>query len=72
MGDKKERFKRIAAARTNKILDMLRLLGNCGNQSNYSYTEDEVQKIFKAIDKSVSEMKSNYFNDKSGKDRFVL
>lgn len=34
---KKERFIRIAGARTNKILDMIKLLGNCSNIGNYEY-----------------------------------
>ena len=32
-----ERFVRIAEARTNKIITMLQLLGNCANKSNYEY-----------------------------------
>ena len=34
---KRDRFIRIAEARTNKILDMLKLLGNCACNSNYDY-----------------------------------
>lgn len=32
---KRERFIRIAEARTNKILEMMRLLGNCASTNNY-------------------------------------
>ena len=47
---RRQRFKRIAGARTNKILDMLKLLGNCSNTGNYEYSENDVKKIFNAIE----------------------
>ena len=36
---KREKFVRLAEARTNKIIDMLQLLGNCSNSSTYEYTQ---------------------------------
>ncbi len=53
-----ERFKRIASLRTQKILDGLRLLGNCANRSVYSYTQEDTSKIFSAIDKEFRRIKS--------------
>ena len=32
---KRDRFVRLAEARTNKIIDMLQLLGNCANTNTY-------------------------------------
>ncbi len=61
---KREKFNTIATNRTNKILDMLRLLGNCSNTSNYSYTDDEVKKIFDAIEKEVKEQRAKFKKDK--------
>ncbi|WP_424026698.1 hypothetical protein [Methanoregula sp.] len=55
---KDARFKRIASARTSRILDDLRLLGNCANTSHYGYTENEVGKIFTAIEKELKRTKS--------------
>ena len=49
---KKEKFIRLAEARTNKILNMMRLLGNCSNKNNYEYTEQDIQKIFKTLKES--------------------
>lgn len=48
--EKSQRFKRVAEARTNKIIESIRLLGNCSNRSNYSYSEEDVKKIFSAIE----------------------
>ena len=38
----RERFVRIAEARTQKIIDMIELLGNCSNKYNYEYTQKDV------------------------------
>ena len=39
--EKRERFKKVAEQRTNKVLKMIELLGNCANTNNYEYTEEE-------------------------------
>ncbi|HOI42767.1 MAG TPA: hypothetical protein PK523_07460 [Elusimicrobiales bacterium] len=57
---REQRFKRIAAARTQKTLDQLRLLGNCSNKSAYAYTEDDITKIFSAIEKKTKEVKARF------------
>lgn len=46
---KEENFKRLAENRTNKIIDMLHLLGNLSNTSNYSYSEEQVKTIFSLL-----------------------
>jgi hypothetical protein len=51
---KEENFIRLAENRTNKILDMIRLLGNLSNTSNYTYSKEQVDKIFGAIEKELS------------------
>ena len=35
MENKRDRFKRVAVTRTNKIITLIRLLGNCANKNNY-------------------------------------
>ena len=67
-----ERFRRVAEARTNKIIDMLRLLGNCSNRTNYEYSEDEVQQIFEALEQEMEEARARFtFSGDSGP-RFSL
>lgn len=61
---KRERFNKIAVNRTNKILDMLRLLGNCSNTASYEYSEEEVKKIFAAIEQEVKLQKQKFGNQK--------
>ena len=43
---KHDKFIRVAEARTNKIIDMIRLLSNCCNTATYEYTDEDVKKIF--------------------------
>lgn len=57
---KKEKFVRIAEARTNKIIDMIRLLGNCSNTSTYDYSKDDVKKIFSAIESELRIAKAKF------------
>jgi len=68
--DKHEKFKRIATKRVNEILTKIDTLGNCSNKSNYSYEEEDIQKIFKAIDLKLKETKS-LFKTKKEKN-FIL
>lgn len=57
---KKERFKRLGTQRTNSVLQRLKVLGNCSNRSAYSYTEEEINKIFSEIERRVRETKSKF------------
>ena len=68
---KSERFIRIAENRTNKILDDLRLLGNCANRSIYEYSEEDVKKIFLIIEQELKKIKSK-FTDVERKNKFKL
>lgn len=68
---RRQRFKRIAGARTNKILDMLKLLGNCSNTGNYEYSENDVKKIFNAIETEVKISKAKFIKS-AKKNKFEL
>ncbi len=60
MEDNHQKFLRLATARTNKVLDTFRLLENLSNKSNYQYSDEEVDKIFKAIDAELRECKKMF------------
>lgn len=57
------RFKRLATQRTNAALDKLRLIGNLSNKSNYEYTEDDLGKVFSAIDIQIKAVKLKFTRD---------
>lgn len=64
---KREKFVRIAEARTNKIINMIQLLGNCSNQSLYEYSQKDVNKIFNTIQTELDEAKKRYSKQDSQK-----
>jgi hypothetical protein len=59
---REERFKRVAARRTNDILRRIRILGNCSNRSGYAYKEEDIQKIFSAIEAELRSAKVLFTN----------
>lgn len=61
---REERFKRVAEARTNTVLDKVRILGNLSNRQMYSYSEEDIRKIFSAIDKQMKEVKAKFNSQK--------
>lgn len=70
---KRERFVRLAEARTNKIIDMIQLLGNCSNTSTYEYSQQDIDKIFSAIESEVREAKKKFSKVESrSSSRFTL
>lgn len=69
---KRERFLRVAPARTDKILNLIRLLGNCANTSNYSYTNDEISKIFNSIRKELDIQETKFHDSSEKRKRFTL
>lgn len=59
---KRDRFVRIVESRVNKILSGLDNLGKCSNKRNYEYTENDVRKIFREIERKVKETKLQFQN----------
>lgn len=69
---KRERFVRIAEARTNKILGMMRLLGNCSSKGNYEYTEEDIRKIFGALERELKNTKNKFLGIDAREEKFTL
>lgn len=69
---KRERFVRIAEARTNKILEMMRLLGNCSSKSNYEYNDEDIKKIFSALEKELKNTKNRFLGVDTSNEKFTL
>lgn len=65
-----ERFKRLANYRTNMVLEKLRILGNLSNKANYDYSDEEIYKIFGAIDSQLRTIKAKFLG--STKKEFKL
>ena len=63
---KREKFVRMAEARTIKIISMVRLLGNCSNRLAYEYSDKDVSKIFSAIESAVVDAKKRFKSAPNG------
>ena len=54
---KADLFNRLGKARVIKVLDSIRILGNCSNKSSYEYTIEQVDKmkitLTNALDKMI-------------------
>lgn len=70
---KAERFRRLANARVNKLIAMLRLLGNLSNPLCYEYRPEQITQIFTALQTELNKARRRFFQKggKSGK-RFSL
>ena len=61
---KRDAFRRLATQRTNAVLERLRILGNCANPSLYEYSQEDVKKIFRAIESEVRTIKAKFSNSR--------
>lgn len=69
---RRERFVRIAEARTNKILTMLRLLGNCSSKANYEYTEKDIRQIFGVLEREIRNTRNRFMGIDAKEEKFTL
>ena len=57
---KREKFVRLAEARTNRIIDTLQLLGNLSNTSAYEYSKKDIDQMFKAIEDAMADTRNKF------------
>lgn len=65
---KSEKFKILSEHRVNLILDKIRILGNLANRSNYEYSQEEVTRMFRVVEKALKETRDK-FNPKGKRDK---
>ena len=68
---KRDRFKRLAQARTNQVIKRLKILGNCADRSRYEYAREDVERIFTAVDRRLNKTKAK-FDLPSDREEFKL
>ena len=66
---RRERFESVAARRTQKILELLDILGNCSNKSNYEYTDEDIRKMFSAIKDKTKSIEAIFGNSISKQEK---
>lgn len=55
-----ERFRRVAERRVNNVLNAMRLLSQCSNRRIYDYTNDDVRRMFREIDRELRAAKQSF------------
>lgn len=56
----REKFTRLATRRVNSAIKAIQLVGNLSNRSNYSYTDEDVQKIIRALQEELQTCKRRF------------
>ena len=66
---KRDAFVRLAERRTNSVLERIRVLGNLSNPYAYEYNEDDLRKIFAAIEQELRVTRAKFQNQEKRKFR---
>ncbi len=62
MTKSREKFVELAEKRVNRAIKELRLISNLSNTTNYEYSDNDVNKIFKTLEATMKESKSKFMN----------
>lgn len=68
MSAKRDKFVELAVKRVTRAIKDMRLVGNLSNRSAYEYSEDDVKKIVRALQKEVDTVKARFSENGSGSD----
>lgn len=68
MSNKRKKFVDLAEARVNRAIKDLQLIGNLSNRSAYEYGDDDVKKIFGALQKELNAAKSRFTGSDGSKE----
>ena len=66
--DKRQKFVELAEARTAKAMQSIRLIGNLANKSNYEFSDSDIQRICKALEQEIKDVRSR-FQSSGGRSR---
>lgn len=67
MRDKRKKFIDLAEARVNRAIKDIRLIGNLANKAAYEYSDDDVKKMFRALQRELDNSKSRFGGEGDGK-----
>jgi len=68
MRDKRAKFVELMQNRVNRAIKDVRLIGNLANRSAYDYSNDDVKKVFKALQKELDAAESRFTGHSGGRD----
>ncbi len=62
---RRDKFLRLATPRVNRILNSIRLVGNLAT-SNYQWTDDDIDKMIKAVEEQLVKTRARFDKHKRG------
>jgi hypothetical protein len=62
----RKKFVELSEKRVQRAIKDIKLIGNLSNRSNYSYTDEDAKKIYKALKAAIDAMKLRF--DSKGDD----
>jgi len=62
------KFVELAEKRVTRAIKDIRLIGNLSNKSNYSYTDQDVRKIIRALEAEIKKLKQRFDSRGSSED----
>jgi hypothetical protein len=68
MRDKRKKFIQLAEARVARAMNDIRLIGNLSNRGAYAYADDDIRKIFRALQKELDAAKSRFGGESSSRE----
>lgn len=60
--ERRAKFVELAEKRVTKTVKDIRLIGNLSNTGNYSYTQQDVYKIYRTLSEELKNMKMRFEN----------
>ena len=60
MRDKRAKFVELAESRVTRAIKDIRLIGNLSNRSAYAYEDEDVRKIFRALQRELDSAKARF------------
>jgi len=68
--NKRDKFRRLAILRGNRVLRDIKLIGNLSNRNNYEYSGEEVHRMFAMIEEEVKIAKVKFSTKKKREIKF--
>lgn len=67
MRDKRGKFVELANNRVSRAINDLRLIGNLSNRAAYDYSDDDVRKITRSLQRELDLMKARFAGTKESR-----
>jgi len=66
---KRERFIDVGGSRVQMVIDKIDNLSKCANRRNYEFTQDDIDKMFRAISDKLRNVKAKFESELSSSNK---